>query len=386
MVASDVVEALRTLPCGPRLLAAAGSHSGLWLVGGAVRDLLLGRIPAELDIAVEGDVEPVARSLGGSCVVHERFGTATVETDGCRFDFARTRTERYSRPGALPEVAWAAIDADLLRRDVTINAIAVALPGGEVRHAPGALDDLRAGRLAVLHEQSLRDDPTRLWRIARYGARLGFDVDERTARQAKVLERGAVSGERIGSEVRLALAEQNPPAVFERVAALCPGALPDGFTARPAPLTAALAVLPQDGRRDLTILAACTQGVELGLLQRWLDDLQFPASERDLVAAASRWVTGAPLRAASGPVEIARAARGAPVEAIALAGGAQAKQWIDELRHVRLEISGDDLVAAGLAPGPQVGEGLALALEAKLAGATTGREDELAVALQRAPS
>jgi tRNA nucleotidyltransferase (CCA-adding enzyme) len=116
-------------------------------------------------------------------------------------------------------------------------------------------------------------------------------------------------------------------------------------------------------------------------LLRWLDELGFTAAERDLVAAASRFVTGAPLRAARKPSEIARAARGAPVEAVALAGGENARRWLDELRHVTLEITGDDLLAAGVPPGPEVGERLRRALDRKLDDGAAGREDELRAAM-----
>jgi tRNA nucleotidyltransferase (CCA-adding enzyme) len=116
-------------------------------------------------------------------------------------------------------------------------------------------------------------------------------------------------------------------------------------------------------------------------LLAWLDDMGFTAPERDLVAAASRFVTGAPLRAARTNAEIARAARGAPVEAVALAGGENARRWIDELRHVRLEIDGHDLLAAGVPEGPQVGARLQRALDRKLDGEVSGRDEELAAAL-----
>lgn len=381
MEASEVVEQLRQAPCGRALLDAAERLPGIWLVGGAVRDMLIGTAPRELDVAVEGEIEPLLAALGGDATEHERFGTATVEHGGCRFDVARTRTETYAEPGALPDVAWAGVDADLARRDVTVNAIAISLPGGELRQAPGAVEDLRAGVLRVLHDNSFRDDPTRVWRVARYAARLGFTVDERTAQLAAQAGPGAVSGERFGYELRLTLAEADPCAVFEHVAALNPRALPEGFAARPAALPAALELLPADGRRDLTTLAACCAGMQADLLVRWLDHLQFPAGDRDVVAAASRWVTGAPLRAARTPSEIARAARGAPAEAVALAGGANARAWLGELRHVRAEITGDDLIAAGVPQGPEIGERLQRALDARLDGLAVGREAELAAAL-----
>ncbi len=93
---------------------------------------------------------------------------------------------------------------------MTVNAIAVRLADGEVRAWPGALDDLRDGVLRVLHERSFIDDPTRVWRVARYAARLGFSVDPGTAALAAVAGPGEVSGERLGYELRLALNEPDP--------------------------------------------------------------------------------------------------------------------------------------------------------------------------------
>ena len=162
---------------------------------------------------------------------------------------------------------------------------------------------------------------------------------------------------------------------------LNPAYLPPGFDPRPRALAAALELLPDDGRADLLTLAACTAGMDAGALLRWLDAMGFTAGERDLVAAASRFSTGAPLRAARSNAEIARAARGAPVEAVALAGGENARRWLNDLRDVRLEINGDDLLAAGLPEGPEIGARLARTLERKLDGELDGREQELAAAL-----
>src|SRR6188472_1205836 len=120
----DAFEALRDEP-------------GVYLVGGAVRDRLLGRTPKELDFVVEGDAIPVARraaeKLDAALTVHERFGTATVRTPTDAFDLASARTETYDRPGALPTVQFGAtIEQDLARRDFTINAMAIGLDGREV--------------------------------------------------------------------------------------------------------------------------------------------------------------------------------------------------------------------------------------------------------------
>jgi tRNA nucleotidyltransferase (CCA-adding enzyme) len=376
------LDALRADPCGALLLRTFAADDAVHLVGGAVRDLLLGRAPRELDLVVEGDVDAAAARLGGEITAHDRFGTARVQAGECRFDLVRARAESYARPGALPDVRPAGLEEDLRRRDVTVNAIALGLDG-ELTAVDGALDDLRAGVLRVLHDASFVDDPTRVWRVARYAARLGFAVDGRTRELAAAADPSTVSGDRLGAELRLALREPDPPAALEAVRDLNPAYLPDGFEPRPRALAAALALLPADGRPDLVTLAACTAGMDVSTLLAWLDDMGFTASERDVVAASSRAATAAPLHAARTNAEIARAARGAPVEAVALAGGENARRYIDELRHVRLEIGGDDLLAAGIPEGPEIGERLQRALDRKLDGEVSGRAEELAAALDR---
>jgi tRNA nucleotidyltransferase (CCA-adding enzyme) len=378
----QALDALRALPCGARVLGVLRDDTRVHLVGGAVRDLLLGRAPREIDLVVEGDVDEVAARLGGTITAHDRFGTARVEDGDCRIDLARARRERYAHPGALPEVQPATLEDDLRRRDVTVNAMAIDLSDGALHAVPGATDDLRDGVLRVLHDASFIDDPTRLWRIARYAARLGFEVDPHTRALAARADPSTVSGDRLGAELRLALREPDPPAALRAARDLNAALLPPGFDPDPRSLAGALAVLPADGRRDLVTLAAATAGLDVRALLRWLDDMAFTAADRDTVAAASRFSTGAPLRAARAPSEIARAARGAPVEAVALAGGENARRWLGDLRHVRLEITGDDLLAAGVPQGPEVGERLRRALDRKLDGEVSGRDEELRAALE----
>ena len=282
---------LRADPCGARLLRAFAPGDGVHLVGGAVRDLLLERTPRELDLVVEGDVDAAAARLGGEVTAHDRFGTARVRAGGCAYDLVRARAETYAHPGALPDVRPGSLDEDLRRRDVTVNAIALGLDGA-LSAVDGALEDLRAGRLRVLHDASFVDDPTRVWRVARYAARLGFDVEERTRALAGAADPATVSGDRLGSELRLALNEPDPPAALQAVRDLNRAYLPEGFDPRPRGLSAALALLPDDGRADLLTLAACSAGMDAGALLAWLDDMGFVAAERDLVAAASRFSHG----------------------------------------------------------------------------------------------
>jgi len=375
MDGSSLLERLRTLPCGQRLLDAAAGQDGVHLVGGAVRDLLLGREPRELDVVVEGDIDALVARLGAVATVHGRFGTATVTRGACRWDLASARAEDYARPGALPDVRSAGIDEDLRRRDVTINAIALELAGGALRSVEHARADLDARRLRVLHDASFIDDPTRLWRIARYAARLGFELEERTALlAAEAVAAGAlatVSGSRIGNELRLALHEPDPPAALEAVVklGLASWLAPDHDRTR-----AALELLPEGaGRRDLLVLGAnlAVAGDDADAL---LADLEFSAAERSVLRACADApaLARAAGEAASRACALARVLRGAPAEAVALAGahGAQdaARRWLEDLRHIGLAIDGRDLLAAGVPEGPEIGRLLAGVLDRRLDG------------------
>ena len=159
---SAVLDALREQPGGEELLAvaAAGVDSGaVHLVGGSVRDLLRGVAPRELDVVVEGQIEPLLDALGGEQVVHDRFGTASTSLDGARIDVTMSRRERYPQPGALPEVEPAPLAEDLLRRDFTVNAIAVTLPEGEMSAAPRRLRGPRRGAPAGAARAELHRRP-----------------------------------------------------------------------------------------------------------------------------------------------------------------------------------------------------------------------------------
>jgi tRNA nucleotidyltransferase (CCA-adding enzyme) len=423
-----VLEALAARPGGPELLAAARERADLHLVGGAVRDLLLGRSPHELDVVVaDGAPElagELARTLAGRgaegageaeqarATAHPRFGTVVVEWHGGRIDVATRRAESYPRPGALPEVSAGDVEKDLARRDFTVNAMAVPLGGpeaGRLLQAEAALDDLRAGRLRVLHERSFIDDPTRLLRLARYEARLGFTAEESTARlAAQALAQGAVdtvSRARLGAELRLALRERDPLAALaalqalDVLAALHPGLRLDRGLAQRA-----LELLPADGLGCALLLAVLLLGVRDGdgrearaEMRGLLDGFEIPAPVRDRAVQAS---VAAPalageLRPGRRPSELYDALALRPPEAIALAGalaptasgGAEvAGDWLARLRDVRLQITGEDLLAAGVPAGPRVGAGLERALRLRLDGELgAGREAELAAAMEAGP-
>jgi tRNA nucleotidyltransferase (CCA-adding enzyme) len=398
---SQILDRVRALPAGRPLLAQLEGEPGIYLVGGAVRDLLLGGEPFDLDLVVEGDPAGPATRLGGELVAHDRFGTSTVTAGGYSYDIAQARRETYARPGALPDVRPATLAEDLARRDFTVNAIALGLGGpsaGQLTAFPGGLDDLQHRTLRVLHDRSFIDDPTRLLRLARYRGRLGFEIDPHTRELARAAVAagalGTVSGARIGSELRLLSREQDPLRGLRALRELeLDRALDPRFGADDDELgRRALELLPDDARRDRLVLALAGRGMAPEELRRLLDALGFPAGDRDAVLAASANAPGLAeaLLAAERPSQIARAAVGAPAEAVALAGalGAErpAREWLDRLRAVALEIDGGDLLAAGVPEGPALGVGLRAALDAKLDGRAEGRPAELAAALEAARS
>ena len=130
---AELRERIRALPGMDRLLPALEGLQPVYLVGGALRDLMLGGSSLDLDVAVEADAKATAQAicdrLGGVVVAHGRFDTATVKAEGLSVDVVQTRTETYPTPGALPVVAPSTLSADLRRRDFTINAMAVPLTG-----------------------------------------------------------------------------------------------------------------------------------------------------------------------------------------------------------------------------------------------------------------
>jgi tRNA nucleotidyltransferase (CCA-adding enzyme) len=368
------------------------------LVGGAVRDLLLGGEPIDLDLAVEGPLEPVIERLGGTLRDHDRFGTATLAYGGGQLDLARARRETYRHPGALPHVEPADLLTDLARRDFTVNAIALVLTGVDrdrLLSVPGARGDLETRRLRVLHDESFRDDPTRLLRLARYAGRLGFEVEPGTAALAAAAVADdalrTVSGTRIGNELRLLAREADPLAAFSALRRLgLDESIAPGFGVRdPERARRGLELLPPEARRDRLVLACALEGVQENRRAGLLDTLAFRAGDRAAILAAARAGSlSARLAGATRPSEIARAIDGAGPEAVALAGAqgaeAPARAWLEQLRHVRLQIDGGDLLAHGVKPGAAVGNGLRAALAAALDGEAPGRDEQLAVALRAA--
>ena len=209
-------------------LADEGGVS-LYLVGGVVRDLLLKRETWDLDLTVEGDGIAFARLVAdryrAGLAVFERFATARLAfPDGLKIDIATTRRESYAQPALLPTVQPASIEADLFRRDFTVNALAVQLNPqqfGRMLDPYGGQRDLRAHTLRVLHDGSFQDDPTRIFRAIRFEQRFGFRLEPATLRllaqaaSTNLIQR--LSGPRLQNEILLLFTERDPVRAIARL-------------------------------------------------------------------------------------------------------------------------------------------------------------------------
>ncbi len=214
-----------------RPLARLAGERGiaLYAVGGCVRDGLLRTVCRDIDLVVEADALPLARAAvkrwGGSFTVFDRFGTVRLILKGeFRIDIARARTETYPRPAALPIVNPATISEDLKRRDFAINAMArkVTASGmGPLIDPFGGVQDLKARRLRILHPMSFQDDPTRIFRAARYAGRLAFSLDTGTVQRLRAAVRkglpSKLSRERVRQELVRILEEKDPGSAMRRL-------------------------------------------------------------------------------------------------------------------------------------------------------------------------
>jgi len=193
----------------------------IYLVGGVARDLILRKEVFDLDIVVEGDAIKLAsrlsKQLKGEFIRHHCFGTATVKWQGHKIDFVTARCESYPHWGALPRVRPSSLAQDLLRRDFTINAMAISLNKsdyGKLIDIYGGLPDLKKGFIRVLHDQSFLEDPTRILRAIRFQQRFKFRFHPQTfkllkaALKAKALK--LVNLHRLRNELILILKEPKP--------------------------------------------------------------------------------------------------------------------------------------------------------------------------------
>jgi tRNA nucleotidyltransferase (CCA-adding enzyme) len=386
--------------------AVSEPYDGVYLVGGTVRDILLGEPNFDVDVAVEGDAIELARSLAdaldGRVRAHRKFGTAVVlYREEERIDVVTARTEFYDAPAALPSVEHATIREDLFRRDFTINAMAVSLKGedfGRLVDPFGGRRDLEAKTIRILHNLSFIDDPTRIFRAIRYESRYGFRMDDHTQRLARgTIEMGLVgdlSSARLRDELVALLEEGDAGASILRLAELGAGAAIHPHLAADDEAVDLLARMRRLNEHYGTAVpswrlafAVLARRMPPDEVYAWLRRLKVQRRDLERVAAA---VTVGPrilerLRGGSAePADVVAAADpyapDAPLFAMALDERPELDDYFRRLRNVQLEVSGSDLAELGLGESPEVGEILAELRRRKLNGQLDGRESELAAA------
>ncbi|MEX2503097.1 MAG: CBS domain-containing protein [Trueperaceae bacterium] len=363
--------------------------SSLYLVGGTVRDALLGGPLADLDLAIEGaDVhelaDALARDLSGRASGHAAFGTATVALPGgLAVDLAGTREERYAGPGALPDVVPSDLRRDLARRDFTVNALALRwTPGPPQLLDPFAgLADLEARLLRVLHPLSFAEDATRIVRGVRLAARLGFTFEDATERQARsALDDGhvaRVSPERLRHELDLALRETWPSRALALLDDL--GVLERAYgLAHPAEVLRELDRLADAGREVSSDAYYTAMLTPLDADARRRATRRFHLPDRHAAAAARvrRLLDGAE------PLDDLLEALGRPGRAVLEAHGDPHRQAVRSFESLagRRRLRGRDLLELGLAPGPRVGRILDQVARARRERHVRDFDDELALA------
>ena len=378
----------------------AQSHGqSLYLVGGVVRDLLLGRTNLDLDLVLEGDAIDLAQQLaeikGGKVTTHPRFGTAKLQWNKWSIDLATARSETYTKPGALPSVKPSSLNSDLFRRDFTINAMAIHLnPShyGELIDLYRGKSDLEHGLIRVLHEKSFIDDATRIWRGLRYEQRLNFQLEANTLQLLKrdIPMLDTISSDRIRYELECILQEEHPEKVLHRaeelnvLQRLHPALKGNGWLAErfeqarqlsapnlpPVGLYLALLAYPLSNEENEQLILRLRLSKSLSQTLRDTNSLK-----TKLQSLADPELT---------PSGIYRHLHGYSPLAITATSLAcdspRARQHIQlfliKLRYIKPALTGDDLKRMGIAPGPRIKEILQRLHEARLDGKVTSKKGE----------
>ena len=373
----------------------------LYIVGGSVRDLVLGRRLNDFDLTVEGDAIALARSLaskhGGKVTAHTNFGTATwflpdnLKTHQDTLDLISARSETYKHPAALPTVKLGSINDDLRRRDFTINALALRLDGshfGELRDDLNGMEDLQKGIIRVLHPRSFIDDPTRMYRAVRYEGRYRFRIAEDTLPlipEARLLVE-KLSPYRIRHELDHILEEPNAVLMLARLdeldllAPIHP-ALSNFNQSNLATLKSAdTALQNRQSRWILWLMHLAGQEIE-SVNKR----LHFTADLLKLVRSASLLNTNRTAVVGLKPSQCVELLEGYSLRAIETVYHVIPDEEIKNVfskylsgwRHVKPKTTGHDLKKHGFPPGPKYTEILHRLRAAWLDGEVKNKEEEL---------
>ncbi len=402
-----------------RLIGQKANSAGCraFIVGGLVRDLILGVKNLDLDIVVEGAAiklgEILSKELSAALVVHRRFGTCSVITrNKLKIDLATARKEVYERPAALPTVEFGSLKDDLIRRDFTINAMAVSINResfGQVIDFFNGERDLARGVIKVMHDASFIDDPTRIFRAVRFEQRFAFHIDGHTEDLIKhAIKRGMfkhVEPQRVRDEIILILKEEEPYRAINRMAELDELRFLHHkikFDDRAVKLYGAIDGVSgwyevSDFKRRavekwLIYLMALFDALSYNDVSSICGRFVFRRSETIRLlsskGSADRVAKALDRAARLAPSKIYRLLEPLSFEVIlfilARRGSARVKERVGEFfrkyNGARTSIKGGDIKAMGLEPGPHFRSILAKVLYAKLDGKVRTREEELSYA------
>jgi tRNA nucleotidyltransferase (CCA-adding enzyme) len=404
------VEMLRT---AGELAALGDAGAGdAYLIGGSVRDLVLGREPSDPDIVVTGNGPRFARALAekinGTVTSVSQFGTAVIDTPTGPIDIATARSETYSSPASLPDITPSTIEDDLQRRDFSVNAMAISiLPGkwGELLDRHRGFSDAARGKIRILHDESFRDDPTRILRAVRYEIRLGFslavDTAEALDRDLSYIDR--LSSARLLAELQKMLREPMRADILRRAEELgIVGAISPTLRVTVSGLKTmehfagpANPDSPASDPVELLFVACLTSSLTEEeaepLIVRLQPDRDWQAVIRG--AAAFRNVVSIlelPGLKPSEIVELLARIPGPVIEYQRVAGPKTRQRehieaFVRRHREVRPEMTGDELIAEGAPPGPILGKLLLELKNARLDGKVFSHNEELDLVRRRLP-
>jgi len=392
---------------------AAKRGQRVYLVGGIVRDLLLGYPNFDLDLVVEGDAvklaQQVAETSQAKLLAHHRFGTAKLRYENFTLDLATARKETYAKPGALPAVTPGTLEDDLVRRDFSINTMAISLAAndyGELVDPYQGKSDLEQRLIRILHPGSFSDDATRILRGVRYEQRLGFEFEAQTAQLIKrdIPTLDTISGDRIRHELELIFKEKQPELAIKRLGEL--GVLPrispflkgDGWIAEKFDKARRL---KKPNQLPSLYFCLLIYSFSEENIEQFLAHLNIPAKLSRAIRDTLRLKTRLPLldKSSLKPSEIYYLLR--EYEPLAIQANAIASDekegtpslivhrylqlFLTKLRYVRTALDGEELKRLGIFVGPEMGKVLQILHKAKLDGEVSTRADEKKLALSLSP-
>ena len=387
-----------------RSISRTASRLGVevYVVGGTVRDALTDESPVDVDIMASRETERLVESIVGQGSASVRkaseFGTWSLTVQDIELDLSTARRETYRRPGALPTVFPGTIDDDLARRDFTINAMAISLNGdswGDLLDPHGGVKDLEGGLIRVLHDRSFIDDATRVLRAIRYACRRDSQLEARTS---ELLEQGlpylsAISPDRVRREIERIFNEPRSTKMVDLAGRL--GVLTAVHPALRVDSKSLLAIdaAPEaDAQRAELLLGSIVQSIGDDDVDSVVERLNLNAEwawiVRDVVEVHGRTEDLMDENIAKSRVyRLLHGLNGAAIESCAMAEtdpkvAARLRLYLDELRHVRTSLDGNNLIALGVPQGPVLGQMLDKLLDAKLDGLVESAEDECGLARQ----